>query len=840
MNIPEFLARFRNVRQTGQGEWMASCPAHQDSNASLHFTDKGDALLMHCFAGCRDTDILNALGLTWRDYPYHRECGHFGAAPKYGLTLERYAAAKRFPVNFLKSCFLADGQRLSKNGKSNPGVMMPYLNPDGSLAKMRWRMRMEKEQGTEPCRFVWEKEGEVCLYGLWRQPPDRGSVIIVEGESDSQALWLNGYGALGLPGASNYKPRRDDPILEGYRTVFVHLEKDMGGLAVFQRFAGDPAHGKPPSRILDKCRFFCLPGYKDPSDAWQKLADRPEEFRALFSNALANAKPVGQFRPPEAWNLPETPPEQPQLPMGDEKTEKRDRRAETSPINGVKGGRPQADYAGLADAFFKACAQDTESGLPLLRRWRGAWYRYGGRCWRPCIDSDIEGMAMAYIQRPRVAEEYHLQVSRNSLSNLLANLASTNYCGIPAETPAPSWLSTGEPARGWIAMGNLLVNLEDACNAWAKAVEEGKAGAADDPDADGREPSPELVERHAQERYRAAMEDFTRQPTPDLLSTYALEYDFDPDARCPKFLQWLESTLPDPELQNAIRMMMGLALVPDTTYNVCFFLSGEGGTGKSTFLEILRSLVGRANVCHVPLLKMDDKFATWPLAENLLNIVGEMPSGDPQGRLRYIEGDFKDSISGGEIHVERKGKDALSAPCIARHVFATNALPVFFDKSEGIWDRLVIIPFTRRFRGTAEERRDFAGEICAEELPGILNFAIRGLADLRKTTRFPEAAACSEAKQAHRMHCDPPKRYLAERYAWTGDGTGLETPESKKIAVEDAYKDYKQWLLDKGLAMRSEPTFIDDVRRICGIRPTRTLPHEFVGLRPRFNIVKSF
>lgn len=799
MTVDEFLSRFHNVRQTGHGEWMAQCPAHQDSNASLHLTDKGDVFLMHCFAGCRETDILQQLGLTWRDYPYHRENERPSTPPKYGLTLRQYADAKRFPIEALRGFFLADGMRTGKeSGKQSPGVQMPYLNLDGSLAKMRWRMRLEKEQGSEPSRFVWETGGQMCLYGLWRQPPDRSSVIVVEGESDCHALWVNGFSALGLPGASNYKPSRDDAVLEAYKTVYVHLEKDAGGQTVYLRFAGEPEKKHRPSSVLPKCLFFTLPGYKDPSDAWQQLADRPGEFCALMSNALRNAKPAGQFPPPPGWPNPDAPRER----------EGRDARAATSPENGLRGGRPSADYAGLATAYLRRLV--TPDGLPLLRFWRGAWYQYNGQCWKPCIDSDVEARAMAFLQEEGVAEAYHVQVSRNALTNLLANLRSTSFCGIPAETPAPAWISTGEPAKGWIAMENTLVNLELAAEQLATAR------------ADGREDNltQEEIER------------FTRPLTPDLLSTFALDYAFDPAAKCPKFEDWLNSTITDAEVRDVIQKLMGLALVPDTTYNVCFFLAGEGGTGKSTFLDILRALVSRANVCHVPLLKMDDKFATWPLAENLLNIVGEMPSDDPLGRLRYIEGDFKDSISGGDIHVERKGKDPCSAPCTARHVFATNSLPVFFDKSEGIWDRLRIIPFTRRFRGSSEEKRDLAGDIIATELPGILNFAIRGLDMLRSQEEqtFPDPLPCKTAKQAHRERCDPTGRYVKQFYYRSEGGT---------LLVKETYKHYCSWLNDEGLPRRSCPTFCEAVARVMGVNaeeldPPRDKTRVFKGLECSF------
>src|SRR5829696_9120570 len=50
------------------GYYMASCPAHEDPNASLGVSggDDGRALL-RCFAGCETSDIVAQLGLGMRD-----------------------------------------------------------------------------------------------------------------------------------------------------------------------------------------------------------------------------------------------------------------------------------------------------------------------------------------------------------------------------------------------------------------------------------------------------------------------------------------------------------------------------------------------------------------------------------------------------------------------------------------------------------------------------------------------------------------------------------------------------------------------------------------------------
>lgn len=58
------LQRLDNVKKTGDGRWIARCPAHADRRASLSIRELDDGrILMHDFAGCSVHEVLTALGL---------------------------------------------------------------------------------------------------------------------------------------------------------------------------------------------------------------------------------------------------------------------------------------------------------------------------------------------------------------------------------------------------------------------------------------------------------------------------------------------------------------------------------------------------------------------------------------------------------------------------------------------------------------------------------------------------------------------------------------------------------------------------------------------------------
>lgn len=67
MNIPDFLAKLEGVKQNGDSQWMAKCPAHDDKTPSLSIGFKDGRILINCKAGCEYATILKRLNLKKSD-----------------------------------------------------------------------------------------------------------------------------------------------------------------------------------------------------------------------------------------------------------------------------------------------------------------------------------------------------------------------------------------------------------------------------------------------------------------------------------------------------------------------------------------------------------------------------------------------------------------------------------------------------------------------------------------------------------------------------------------------------------------------------------------------------
>jgi len=95
MPAQKLLDRLDKVRSLGKSSYMACCPAHDDRSPSLSIKECDDGrLLVHCFAGCPTTDVLDAVGLSLADlFPVEMKSKHHTGQLPHGKRLRLQQAA---------------------------------------------------------------------------------------------------------------------------------------------------------------------------------------------------------------------------------------------------------------------------------------------------------------------------------------------------------------------------------------------------------------------------------------------------------------------------------------------------------------------------------------------------------------------------------------------------------------------------------------------------------------------------------------------------------------------------------------------------------------------------
>lgn len=225
--------------------------------------------------------------------------------------------------------------------------------------------------------------------------------------------------------------------------------------------------------------------------------------------------------------------------------------------------------------------------------------------------------------------------------------------------------------------------------------------------------------------------------TPTVFTVTSAPFDYDPDAQAPAWNAFLQELLPgDPDAIELLRQWFGYVLTAQTAQQKMLMIVGPPRAGKGIIGRVLTALLGKDNVASPTLAGLAENFGLWPLIGKSLGIVGDarISGGDPRLVERLL------SISGeDQMTVDRKYQAPWTGRMTARLMLLTNVLPRLGDASSALANRFLIVQLHRSWLGN--EDTELEGRLTAE-MPGILTWALGGLATLQNQGRFtvPESS----------------------------------------------------------------------------------------------------
>ena len=238
-----------------------------------------------------------------------------------------------------------------------------------------------------------------------------------------------------------------------------------------------------------------------------------------------------------------------------------------------------------------------------------------------------------------------------------------------------------------------------------------------------------------------------RRHDPRWWSNLSFPYDYDSMADCPHWQKFLMKSVPDMQCQQLLQEWMGYCLLPGNSMQKFLMIMGSGANGKSVFMAALTALVGRENVSNVQIEAFREKFHLSETLGKLVNIIDDVnPITD------LAEGTFKSFTSGNRVFFDRKNKTGVSTEPTAKMTIAMNEPPRIRDRSDGVWRRMLLIPFSQTIsaqdRIPGMDQVDWWHEV--NELPGILNWALDGLMRLEAQGEFTEPSISIDEIESYR------------------------------------------------------------------------------------------
>lgn len=229
--------------------------------------------------------------------------------------------------------------------------------------------------------------------------------------------------------------------------------------------------------------------------------------------------------------------------------------------------------------------------------------------------------------------------------------------------------------------------------------------------------------------------------TPSVFNLASLPFDYDPMAKCPDWEVFLKDTFAhDPKAIDALQEWFGYFLIGRPGWmQKMFWLIGPRRSGKGTILNVARAMMGQAATA-TSLHVMAQDFGPANMIGKNLAIIDDARDPDPRIAHRVVEF-LLTATSGGFISINRKHRDAWDGVLSSVIFGASNIVPRFPDAGSAISSRLEVIKTKQSHLGN--EDRSLAVRL-ERELPGILNWSLKGLERLQEQGYFTRSGATEE------------------------------------------------------------------------------------------------
>lgn len=266
------------------------------------------------------------------------------------------------------------------------------------------------------------------------------------------------------------------------------------------------------------------------------------------------------------------------------------------------------------------------------------------------------------------------------------------------------------------------------------------------------------------------------------------KWDFNPEATCPKTLKAFHEWIGDEATVKFFLTVLSRALFGDNSDNRFFVLLGSGANGKSTCLNVISHLFGSysAVLSETAFVKFSDKDGSSASPELMPLIGARVAVCSEVSQQAVLKESTVKRFTGGDACACRTLYDRTMT------VFTPHALPIIGSNyrpnirgtDNGIWRRMFVIEFNRRF---GNKSRGFLRELLGE-VPGLFNYLVKLYRDT-KDESLETPKVMQDAVSEYRDDMDFVKSFIDTRVA---------VEEGSRISTLDLYVQFKSYMEQEG------------------------------------------
>lgn len=298
--------------------------------------------------------------------------------------------------------------------------------------------------------------------------------------------------------------------------------------------------------------------------------------------------------------------------------------------------------------------------------------------------------------------------------------------------------------------------------------------------------------------------------TPEHIITNRIDWDYNPQA----YDELTDKTLNkiacnDESIRALLEEATGICMFRRNELGKAFILTGTGSNGKSTFLNMLRHMLGKRNISSLDLKKLSDRFSTVMLFGKMANI------GDDISDEFVVDSSiFKKIVTGETIDAEQKGQPKFEFEPYVKLFFSANNIPRMGKgrDSAAISRRLVIIPFEAKFSPEDADYVPFIGDKLKtqEAMEYLIQLGIKGLKRVLETRQFTTSEKVQKELDEYEESNNPVLGFIKECES--------EDFQIENNPTSDVYRRYNEYCLSNNLNPMSNIEFSKQINKLLNFQ----------------------
>lgn len=241
------------------------------------------------------------------------------------------------------------------------------------------------------------------------------------------------------------------------------------------------------------------------------------------------------------------------------------------------------------------------------------------------------------------------------------------------------------------------------------------------------------------------------------------------------------------EVIRYIQKALGYSLTGSTREQIMFILHGKGRNGKSIFVETISEILGdySNNMQAKSLMVQKNDNVNTDIAR--LSKARFVTSSEPNEGFRFDEGLIKQLTGGDKVTARFLYAEEFEYQPKFKIWVSTNHKPIIRGTDDGIWRRLILIPFEVQI---PEEKvdKDLKYKLL-REAPAILNWMTEGAYMwMQEGLKMPDKL--KEASQAYRTEMDVVEQFIEDECI---------KEDGARVKASMLYSAYKDWANENGV-----------------------------------------